>query len=157
MPKITTFLWFNQNAEEAVDFYLAIFSNSKKGIVTRYGAAGPGPKGSVMTIQFFLNGQEFAALNGGPHYTFNPAISLVVHCDTQQEIDQYWAKLTEGGKAIQCGWLTDQYGVSWQIVPALLPTLLKQDDQAKADRVMQAIMPMIKLDIEKLKQAAGQS
>ena len=117
MQKITPFLWFNDKAEEAMNFYLSIFKNSKRGSISRYGEAGPGPKGAVMCATFQLEGQEFIALNGGPKFTFTPAISFVVNCQTQQEVDEFWEKLSEGGKKDRCGWLTDKYGVSWQIVP----------------------------------------
>ena len=120
MQKITPFLWFNNNAEDAVNFYTSIFKNSKVGTVTRYGDAGPGPKGSVMTASFQIEGQEFVALNGGPVYQFTPAISFVVNCETQAEVDYYWDKLSAGGREVQCGWVTDKFGVSWQVVPAIL-------------------------------------
>jgi len=120
MPKITPFLWFDSNAEEAAQFYTSIFKNSKILQTSRYGEDGPGPKGTVMTIRFELNGQEFIALNGGPHFKFNEAVSFVVNCETQQEVDEYWKKLTAGGKEVQCGWLTDKYGLSWQITPTIL-------------------------------------
>ena len=132
MPKITPFLWFNDEAEEAANFYASVFRNSKVKAVTRYSDAGPGPKGSVMTVNFELDGQEFTALNGGPQYTFTEALSFVVHCDTQQDVDYYWDTLTAGGQESQCGWLKDKYGLSWQIVPKALPRLLQQTDPAKA-------------------------
>lgn len=158
MQKITPFLWFNDNAEEAVKFYLTVFKNAKITTITHYGDAGPGPKGSVMTVGFQLDGQEFVALNGGPHYTISPAISFVVNCDTQDEIDYYWSKLTEGGgMEVQCGWLQDKFGVSWQIVPPILTELLSDPDAAKSQRVVQAMLKMIKLDIQALKAAAAQS
>jgi predicted 3-demethylubiquinone-9 3-methyltransferase (glyoxalase superfamily) len=150
--KITTFLWFDNNAQEAVNFYCSVFKNSKILLTTHYGETGPGPKGSVMTIDFELDGQRFTALNGGPNFKFTEAISLVVHCDTQDEIDYYWEKLSEGGQKVECGWVKDKYGLSWQIVPAILPILF-QDDQ-KSERVMKAVMQMKKLDIEELKRAA---
>jgi predicted 3-demethylubiquinone-9 3-methyltransferase (glyoxalase superfamily) len=155
MQQITPFLWFNDNAEEAVNHYLSIFKDGKILHVARYGEAGPGPKGSVMIMKFQLNGLEFTALNGGPVYTFNPAVSFVVNCETQAEVDHHWAKLVEGGKPIQCGWLVDKYGLSWQIVPTALPRLLQDPDAAKANRVMQAMMKMIKLDIAGLENAAN--
>ena len=153
MQKITPFLWFDANAEEAVGFYTSIFRDSKVLDTARYGDAGPGPKGSVMTIRFVLNGQEFIALNGGPHFKFNEAISFVVNCETQQEVDDYWAKLTAGGKEVQCGWLTDKYGLSWQITPTILGRLMADKDPEKSNRVMQAMLKMIKIDIEDLKRA----
>lgn len=155
MQKITPFLWFDNNAEEAVNFYTSIFKDSKILATSRYGDAGPGPKGSVMTVKFVLNGQEFMALNGGRTFKFTEAISLMVNCETQQEIDTLWDKLTaDGGKPVQCGWLKDKYGLSWQIVPTILGELMK--DAAKTNRVMNALLPMVKLDIAKLKEAAEQ-
>lgn len=151
--KITTFLWYDNQAEEAVNFYVSVFKNSKIGDIARYGDTGPGPKGSVMTVEFQLAGQQFTALNGGPHFKFTEAISLVVNCDTQEEVDEYWEKLSEGGQKVQCGWLKDKYGLSWQIVPRILTELLKDKDPEKANRVMQAVMQMTKLDIAKLKAA----
>jgi len=152
MSKITPFLWFNGRAEEAMNFYTSIFKNSKVGTVTRYGDAGPGPKGSVMTANFELDGQPFVALNGGPEYSFTPAISFVVNCDTQQEIDEFWDKLSAGGREVQCGWLTDKFGVSWQIVPKALSQLMSGPN---ANRVMGALLKMKKLDIAQLKAAAA--
>ncbi|HEY3160803.1 MAG TPA: VOC family protein [Vicinamibacterales bacterium] len=154
MPKITPFLWFNNNAEEAANFYASIFRNSKVRGVTRYSDAGPGPKGSVMTVNFELEGQEFTALNGGPAFTFTEAVSFVVNCDTQQDVDHYWEKLTAGGQESQCGWLKDKYGLSWQIVPKALPRLLQETDPKKAQRVVQALLQMKKLDIGALERAA---
>ncbi len=158
MQKITPFLWFDDNAEEAVKFYTSIFKNSKIGKIARYDKAGEKaagrPAGSVMTIEFQLEGQEFVALNGGPHFKFTEAISFVVNCQTQEEIDYYWEKLSEGGKEVQCGWLKDKFGLSWQIVPTVLGELLSDKDAAKSQRVMQAMLKMVKLDIEKLKEAA---
>ncbi|MBO0724575.1 MAG: VOC family protein [Blastocatellia bacterium] len=156
MQKITPFLWFDNNAEEAMNFYLSIFKNSKVVSVARYGDAGPGPKGTVMTAKFQLNGQEFIALNGGPHFKFTEAISFVVDCETQQEVDEYWAKLSEGGEESMCGWLKDKYGLSWQIVPIVLSELLQDKDPVKAKRVMEAMLQMKKIDIKKLKQAQEQ-
>jgi predicted 3-demethylubiquinone-9 3-methyltransferase (glyoxalase superfamily) len=153
MQKITPFLWFDANAEEAVDFYKSIFKDSRVLGMTRYGEGGPGPKGSVMTVNFTLNGQEFVALNGGPHFTFTEAISFVVNCETQEEVDYYWSKLSRGGKEVQCGWLKDKYGLSWQIVPTILSKLVQDSDSEKSKRVMQALMKMVKLDIEGLKRA----
>ena len=155
MPKITPFLWFNDEAEAAANFYVSVFRNSKVKAVTRYGDAGPGPKGSVMTVSLELDGQEFTALNGGPQFAFTEAVSFVVHCDTQQDVDEYWDKLTQGGRAVQCGWLKDKYGLSWQIVPKALPRLLQQTDPKKAQRVVQALMQMTKIDVAQLEQAAA--
>ncbi len=158
MQKITPFLWFDDNAEEAVKFYTSIFKNSKIGKIARYDKAGEKvagrPAGSVMTVEFQLEGQEFVALNGGPHFKFTEAISFVVNCETQEEVDYYWEKLSEEGKEVQCGWLKDKFGVSWQIVPTILGELLSDKDAAKSQRVMQAMLKMVKLDIKKLKQAA---
>lgn len=154
MQRITPFLWFNENAEQAVNFYLSVFKNSKITDITHYGESGPGPKGSVMTLAYQLDGQDFVAINGGPSYTISPAISFVVNCDTQEEIDYYWEKLSAGGKEVQCGWLQDKFGVSWQIVPPLLIELIGDPDKAKADRVMKAMLGMIKLDLNALKEAA---
>jgi predicted 3-demethylubiquinone-9 3-methyltransferase (glyoxalase superfamily) len=153
MQKITTFLWFNDQAEEAMNFYTSIFKDSKIVKVSRYGDAGPGPKGSVMVGTFELEGQQFMALNGGPYYSFTPAISLVVNCETQAEVDEYWEKLLDGGKTVQCGWLTDKYGLSWQIVPTMLGELVSGPDPEKSQRAMKAMMGMVKLDIEELKRA----
>jgi predicted 3-demethylubiquinone-9 3-methyltransferase (glyoxalase superfamily) len=153
MHKITPFLWFDNNAEEAMNFYVSIFKNSKVGTVTRYGDAGPGPKGSVMSATFQLDGQDFFALNGGPHYKFTPAISFFVNCETQQEVDELWDKLSAGGRKDRCGWLQDKYGLSWQIIPTALTTLLRDKDPAKANRVMKAMLQMDRIDINRLKQA----
>ena len=153
MQKITPFLWFDGTAEEAMNFYTSIFKNSKKGHVSRYGEAGPGPKGTVMSATFELEGQQFMALNGGPHFKFSPAISFLVDCKTQQEVDELWAKLSEGGQIQQCGWLTDKFGLTWQIVPSILGELLGDKDPAKSQRVMKAMMQMKKLDIDGLKRA----
>jgi predicted 3-demethylubiquinone-9 3-methyltransferase (glyoxalase superfamily) len=152
--KITTCLWFDGQAEEAIRFYLSVFKKSKKGEVTRYGESGPGKKGTVMTATFRIEGQEFMALNGGPEFKFSPAISFVVHCKSQKKVDYYWDKLVAGGAPSQCGWLTDKFGVSWQIVPRILPDLLQDKSAAKRERVMKAVLGMVKLDIKKLKQAA---
>jgi predicted 3-demethylubiquinone-9 3-methyltransferase (glyoxalase superfamily) len=150
--KITPFLWFDHQAEEAAKFYTSIFPNSRITALTHYGEGGPGAKGSVMTVGFELDGQVFTALNGGPHFKFTEAISLVVNCDTQKELDAHWDKLcADGGKPVQCGWLKDKYGLSWQIVPAILPKLTQ--DPSKGARVMQALMQMVKLDIKTLQQA----
>ena len=153
MQKITPFLWFNDKAEGAMKFYTSIFKNSKIKGVTRYGDAGPGPKGSVMTASFLLDGQEFVALNGGPQFAFTPAISFVVNCRSQSEVDPMWERLAAGGEKLQCGWLKDKYGVSWQIVPTILIKLLNDRDPAKANRVMQAMLQMTKIDIAALKEA----
>jgi predicted 3-demethylubiquinone-9 3-methyltransferase (glyoxalase superfamily) len=151
VQKITPFLWFDDKAEEAMNFYTSIFENSKIVSVTRYGEAGPGPKGTVMTAKFELNGQEFIALNGGPQFTFTEAISFVVNCETQEEVDELWDKLSEGGKKSRCGWLKDKYGLSWQVVPTVLVELLQDKDPKKSNRVMQAMLQMDKIDIETLK------
>jgi predicted 3-demethylubiquinone-9 3-methyltransferase (glyoxalase superfamily) len=157
VPKITPFLWFDNQAEEAGNFYVSIFPNSKIVKIARYGDAGPGPKGSVMTIVFQLDGQEFIGLNGGPHFKFTEAISFSVDCKTQDEVDHYWEKLTEGGQEVQCGWLRDKYGLSWQINPSALGEMLADPDRQKAKRVMEAMLKMKKIDIAGLKRAyAGQ-
>jgi predicted 3-demethylubiquinone-9 3-methyltransferase (glyoxalase superfamily) len=157
--KITPFLWFNDNAEEAVGFYVSVFDNSEVGIVSHYDEASAQasgrPEGTVMTISFELDGQHFMALNGGPEFKFTPAISFVVNCETQPEIDYFWEKLSAGGKEVACGWLEDKYGVSWQIVPEVLGELMKSKDPKKSGRVMAALMKMKKLDIEALEEAAG--
>ena len=158
MQKVTPFLWFDNQAEEAVNFYVSVFKNSKVGTIARYGDSGPGPKGSVMTIAFELDGQNFTALNGGPHFKFTEAISLVVNCANQEEVDYFWEKLTaDGGQEVQCGWLKDKYGLSWQVVPKILPELVQSGDPKKSERVMKALMQMKKLDVAKLKEAAEQS
>jgi predicted 3-demethylubiquinone-9 3-methyltransferase (glyoxalase superfamily) len=151
--RITPFLWFDGQAEEAANFYVSIFPNSKVSSTSRYGEAGPGPKGSVMTIAFDLDGLSFTALNGGPMFKFTEAISLVVHCETQAEVDHYWDKLSAGGQQVQCGWLKDKYGLSWQIVPNALMELAQDKDPAKSQRVMAAMMQMKKIDIAGLKAA----
>lgn len=154
MQKITPFLWFDNNAEEAINLYTSIFKNSKITSMTRYGDGGPGPKGTVMTATFQLEGQEFTALNGGPHFKFTEAISLYVKCNTQEEIDELWEKLiANGGQAQQCGWLKDKFGLSWQIIPPILGELLGDKDPEKAKRVMAAMMKMVKIDIVSLKKA----
>lgn len=153
MQKITPFLWFNTQAEEAMNFYVSIFKNSKVLTVTRFGDAGPGPRGSVMTAAFEIEGQKFVALNGGPQFTFSPAISFVVNCETQQEVDEYWKRLSEGGQEQPCGWVTDKYGLSWQVVPKVLPEMLQDKDPAKSQRVMKAMLQMRRIDIQTLKQA----
>ena len=156
MGKITPFLWFETQAEEAANFYTSVFRNSKITAVTRYGDAGPGRRGSVMTASFQLDGQEFTALNGGPQFKFSPATSFVIHCRDQEEVDHYWARLSEGGKPSQCGWLDDRFGVTWQVVPDALLELLKDKDPQKSGRVMQAMMQMTKIDIAALQKAAAQ-
>ncbi len=156
IQKITPFLWFDNQAEEAAGFYTSIFKNSRIDAVTRYGEAGPGPKGSVMTIAFELDGQKFTALNGGPHFQFTEAISFVVHCETQQEVDELWEKLSEGGKEVQCGWLKDKYGLSWQIVPTVLIEMMKDQNAERKERVMKAMFKMKKLDIAGLNDAYHQ-
>ena len=154
MQKINTFLWFDGQAEEAVKFYLSVFPQAKAGKVMRWGDTGPGPKGSVLTTSFELAGQEFTAINGGPQYKFTPAVSFMILCDTQQEVDDYWHQLTaDGGLPVQCGWLTDKYGVSWQVTPVVLREMLMDKDPARANRVMQAMMKMVKIDIAALEQA----
>ena len=156
MQKITPFLWFDDKAEEAMNFYVSIFKNSKRGRISRYGEAGPGPKGAVMVVTFRLDGQEFMALNGGPHFKFTEAFSLLVNCETQDEVDAFWDKLSEGGSKGQCGWLKDKYGLSWQIVPTALGEMMSDPDPEKSKRVMNAMLQMKKLDINTLKQAYEQ-
>jgi predicted 3-demethylubiquinone-9 3-methyltransferase (glyoxalase superfamily) len=156
MQKITPFLWFNHNAEEAINFYTSIFKHSKIGAIQRYGESGTGQKGTFMTGTFELEGQEFMALNGGPEFTFTEAISFFVNCETQQEVDELWEKLSEGGETSQCGWLKDKFGVSWQIVPTILGKLLGDADPVKANNVMKAMLKMTKLDIKGLQQAYEQ-
>jgi len=151
--KITPFLWFNDNAEEAIQFYTSVFKNSGVGAVTRYSEAGPGPKGSVMTAIFELEGQQFVALNGGPHFKFTEAISFVVNCDDQEEIDFFWERLSEGSTTGQCGWLKDKFGLSWQIVPYNIAELLQSADAEKGKRAVQALMKMTKIDIAGLRDA----
>jgi predicted 3-demethylubiquinone-9 3-methyltransferase (glyoxalase superfamily) len=153
MHKITPFLWFDDQAEEAVNFYTAIFKDATILSITHYGEAGPGPQDSVMTIVFQLHGQEFMALNGGPQFKFNEAISFVVNCETQEEIDTFWETLSNGGEKVECGWLKDKYGVSWQIVPTVLGELLADPDPEKSQRVMTALLHMKKIDIKTLQQA----
>jgi len=153
MQKITPFLWFDNNAEEAVTFYTSVFKNSSIVVTTYYGEGAPLPKGTVMTIQFKLEGQDFIALNGGPIFSFTPAISLFVSCENQQEVDHLWKKLTDGGEALQCAWLKDKYGISWQIVPTILGTLLQDKDQVKANKMLQAMLGMTKINIDLLKEA----
>jgi predicted 3-demethylubiquinone-9 3-methyltransferase (glyoxalase superfamily) len=154
MQRITPFLWFNDNAEQAAKFYTSIFQKSKIKGVSRYGEAGPGPKGSVMVVNFDLDGQEFIALNGGPQFKFTEAISFVVNCKTQKELDHYWSKLSKGGQEVQCGWLKDKFGLSWQVVPTILSELMRDKDPKVRERVMKQMLQMVKLDIEPLKRAA---
>lgn len=156
MQKITPFLWFDSQAEEAANFYVSIFKDSRIKSVSRYGEGGPGAKGSVMSVTFQLEGQDFMALNGGPLFSFTPAVSFFVNCETQQEIDELWEKLTAGGGEVRCGWLKDKYGLSWQIVPTALGEMLQDPDTEKSKRVMQALMQMNKLDIATLKRAYEQ-
>jgi predicted 3-demethylubiquinone-9 3-methyltransferase (glyoxalase superfamily) len=150
---ITPFLWFDTQAEQAAEFYVSIFKNSKIGRVSRYGAAGPGPAGSAMTVEFELDGQRLIALNGGPMYKFTEAVSFSVDCKTQQEVDEYWRKLSAGGEEGPCGWLKDKYGLSWQVNPSILGKMLTDKDRAKADRVMKAMLQMKKIDIAALERA----
>jgi predicted 3-demethylubiquinone-9 3-methyltransferase (glyoxalase superfamily) len=156
MQRIIPFLWFDDRAEEAMNFYVSIFRNSRIVGVSRYGDAGPGPRGAVMVASFQLEGQDFLALNGGPQFTFSPAISLFVNCETQDEVDDLWKRLSAGGETNQCGWLRDKFGVSWQIVPTILGTLMQDRDPVKSQRVMKAMLQMDKLDIALLKQAYEQ-
>lgn len=156
MQKITPFLWFDGKAEEAANFYTSIFKNSKLGQIRRYGDAGPGPKGSVLTASFAIEGQEFVALNGGPQFTFTPAISFFVNCETQEEVDELWEKLSAGGEPGRCGWLKDKFGLSWQIVPSVLRKMLGDKDPTKARRVMTAMLQMTKIDTADLKRAYEQ-
>lgn len=153
MQKITPFLWFDSNAEEAVNFYVSVFKNSKVLKVARYSDAGPGPKGSVMTVEFELDGLEFVALNAGPTFKFTEAISFVVNCETQEEVDYYWERLSEGGEKSHCGWLKDKFGLSWQVTPTILGKLMTDNDSEKAKRVMETMLQMDKLDIEPLQRA----
>ena len=157
MQKITPFLWFDSNAEEAANFYVLVFKNSKLGHISRYPesaeqAAGK-PAGSVMTVEFRLDGQDFVGLNGGPHFKFTEAVSFVVNCETQEEVDEYWSKLSAGGAESQCGWLKDKYGLSWQITPTVLAEMMQDTDPEKANRAMRAMLKMKKLDIARLKRA----
>jgi predicted 3-demethylubiquinone-9 3-methyltransferase (glyoxalase superfamily) len=157
MQKITPFLWFDRNAEEAVNHYISIFKDSRIVSTTRYGDAGPGPKGSVMVIDFKLEGQNFVALNGGPQFSFTEAISMVVRCESQEEVDAFWEKLSAGGAKGRCGWLKDKFGLSWQVVPAALIELVKGGDAEQSNRIMAAVMKMDKIDIASLKRAAGRA
>jgi predicted 3-demethylubiquinone-9 3-methyltransferase (glyoxalase superfamily) len=153
MQKITPFLWFDTNAEEAANFYTSVFPNSKITSIVRYGDAGPGPKGTVMVVVFELEGQRFIALNGGPQFKFTEAVSFVVNCETQDEVDRRWEQLSEGGQKGRCGWLKDRFGLSWQVVPAIIPQLLQDKDPEKSQRVMRAVQQMDKLDIQRAREA----
>jgi predicted 3-demethylubiquinone-9 3-methyltransferase (glyoxalase superfamily) len=153
MQKITPFLWFDNNAEEAANFYISVFKNSKLLNVARYSDAGPGPTGSVMTVEFELNGQQFVALNAGPTFKFTEAISFVVNCETQEEVDYYWERLSEGGEKSHCGWLKDKFGLSWQVTPTIMGKLMADKDPEKSKRVMETMLKMDKLDIEPLQRA----
>ena len=154
MQKITPFLWFDSQAEEAATFYTSLFKNSKITGISRYGEAGPGPKGAVMMVNFELDGQRFMALNGGPVFKFTPAISLFVNCETQEEVDELWEKLSAGGEKSRCGWLKDKYGLSWQIIPTALGRLMGDPDRKKAGQVMKAMLQMDKIDIKRLEEAS---
>jgi predicted 3-demethylubiquinone-9 3-methyltransferase (glyoxalase superfamily) len=156
MQKITPFLWFDGRVEEGANFYTAIFGNARILDVMRYSDAGPGPKGAIMSATFELEGQTFIALNGGPTFKFSPAVSFFVTCESQDEVDHFWSRLSEGGQTLQCGWLTDKFGVTWQVVPAVLHAMLTDPDAGKSKRVMQAMMKMVKLDIGLLTQAYEQ-
>jgi len=156
MNKITPFLWFDHQAEEAMNFYVSIFKNSKVERISRYGEAGPGPKGSVMSAEFVLDGQKFIALNAGPQFQFTPAISFFITCESQEEVDRFWGKLSEGGRKDRCGWLQDKFGLSWQVVPRVLGEMLRDKDPEKSTRVMKAMLAMDKIDIRKLQQAYGE-
>jgi predicted 3-demethylubiquinone-9 3-methyltransferase (glyoxalase superfamily) len=153
MPRVTPFLWFDDQAEEAVRFYTSVFPNSRIVEVSRYTESAPGRTGSVMTVEFELDGQPMIALNGGPHFRFNEAVSFSIDCRSQEEVDYYWDKLTDGGEEVQCGWLKDRYGLSWQVNPGVLDEMLKDPDREKADRVMQAMLKMVKIDIPTLEKA----
>jgi predicted 3-demethylubiquinone-9 3-methyltransferase (glyoxalase superfamily) len=157
VQKITPFLWFDRQAEEAAKFYTSIFPNSKIVKVVRHGEAGPGPAGTAMIVEFQLEGQSFVALNGGPHFKFTEAVSFVANCQTQEEVDNYWEKLSAGGTQVECGWLKDKFGLSWQIVPTVLPQLMSDPDPQKTGRVMKAMLKMKKLDIRTLQQAYDNS
>jgi predicted 3-demethylubiquinone-9 3-methyltransferase (glyoxalase superfamily) len=156
MPAITPMLWFDTEAEQAAEFYTSVFPNSKIVEVTRYGSAGPRSEGMVMTVSFELDGREFVALNGGPDFKFNEAVSFVIDCETQEEVDRYWETLADGGEEGPCGWLKDRFGLSWQVTPTMLPRLLADPDTEKAQRVMAAMLEMRKIDIEALERAAEQ-
>ena len=156
MQKITPFLWFDDGAEEAVNFYVSLFPDSRIVSLTHYGDAGPGPRGRVMTATFELAGQRFIALNGGPQFRFTEAVSFLVNCETQAELDALWSKLLQGGQPQQCGWLKDRFGLSWQIVPTVLGEMLRDPDPERSKRVMEAMLRMVKLDIQALRRAYGQ-
>lgn len=153
MQKIKPFLWFDGKAEEAANLYVSLFKNSRITNISRYGEEGPGPAGSAMVVSFELDGQEFLALNGGPHFSFTPAVSFLINCETQEEVDELWEKLSEGGETNQCGWLTDKFGLSWQVVPTALGDMMSDEDEEKAGRVMHAMLQMEKIDIATLKRA----
>ena len=155
MQKITPFLWFDTEGEDAAKFYTSVFPNSKIGEIARYGSAGPRPEGTVMTVSFELDGQRFVALNGGPEFRFSEAVSFLVNCDTQDEVDSYWSALSEGGEEGPCGWLKDKFGLSWQIVPNRLPELLADPDRERAQRVMEAMLKMRKIEVDELERAAA--
>jgi predicted 3-demethylubiquinone-9 3-methyltransferase (glyoxalase superfamily) len=157
MQKITPFLWFDTEGEEAAKLYTSVFPNSRILDVTRYGAAGPRPEGTVMTVSFELDGQRFVALNGGPNYTFTEAVSFQIDCETQEEVDMFWSALSEGGEEGPCGWLKDRFGLSWQVVPRALPRLLGDPDREKSQRVMQAMLKMKKIDVAELERAAAEA
>jgi predicted 3-demethylubiquinone-9 3-methyltransferase (glyoxalase superfamily) len=157
MPEITPFLWFDTEGEDAANFYISVFPNSKIVHVARYGAAGPRPEGMAMTVSFELDGKKFVALNGGPEFKFNQSVSFLVNCKNQDEVDAYWSKLSDGGEEGPCGWLKDKYGLSWQIIPTALTDLLSDPDREKANRVMQAMLSMKKIEIDALERAAAQA
>jgi predicted 3-demethylubiquinone-9 3-methyltransferase (glyoxalase superfamily) len=157
MQKITPCLWFDTEGEEAATFYTSVFPNSRIVDIARYGSAGPRPEGTVMTVSFELDGEKFIALNGGPDFTFNEAVSFEVSCETQEEVDRFWSTLSEGGEEGPCGWLKDKFGVSWQIIPTVLLQLLADPDRGKAQRVMQAMLGMKKIEIDGLERAAAQA
>jgi len=154
MSRVTPFLWYDTQAEDAARLYVSIFPNSRLGAITRYGSGGPGPSGSVMTVQFELDGQSFIALNGGPHFTFNEAVSFSIDCRTQEDVDHYWKRLSDGGTEGPCGWLKDRFGLSWQVIPRVLGELLSDPDPARSKRVMHAMLQMKKIDISALQAAA---
>jgi predicted 3-demethylubiquinone-9 3-methyltransferase (glyoxalase superfamily) len=157
MPQITPNLWFDTQAHEAAEFYVSVFPNSKVTNVTHYGEAGPGPAGTVLTVDFELDGQPFTGINGGPDFTFTEAVSFLINCADQEEVDSYWAKLTDGGSEVQCGWLKDRYGLSWQVVPVGMNELINDPDPARSERAMRAMLGMKKLDLAALQAAADQA